>query len=92
MRGVGPVHLVRVTECPASGQWIHNLGGREEERAAVSKAGWPPGKVARHPRDPPPMQLTLGILPGFGDSAPWKEGASWLGDSRSLWHEALRRP
>lgn len=87
MRGVGPVHLVRVAECPASGQRIHDLGGR----AAVSKAGWSPGEVTRHPDDPP-MQPTLGILPGFGDSAPWKEGASWLGDSRSLWHEALRRP
>lgn len=64
MRGVGPVHLVRVTECPASGQWIHNLGGREEERVAVSKAGWPPGKVARHPRDPPDA-ADLGHLAGL---------------------------
>lgn len=39
VRGVGPVHLVRVAECPASGQWIHNLGRREE----VSTADRAPG-------------------------------------------------
>lgn len=40
----------------------------------------------------PPVEPTLGILQGFGDSVPWKEGTSWLGSSRSLWQEALSRP
>lgn len=36
VRGVGPVHLVRVAERPASGQRVHDLEGREEVSGAAS--------------------------------------------------------
>lgn len=50
-------------------------------------------RATRVPTPAPfPMDPTLGILQGFGDSVPWKDGASWLGSSRSRWHEAFRRP
>lgn len=84
--GVGPVHLVRVAECPSSGQGVHDLGGRE----AVSRGRRALGRVPWCPR--PRLEPTLGILQGFGDSVSWKEGTSWLGSSRSRWHEALSRP
>lgn len=86
--GMGPVHLIRVAECPAAGQWVDDLGGREVvSRADLGGAPQCQGPPLATPRGP-----TLGILQGLGDSVPWKEGTSWLGSSRSRWHDALSRP
>lgn len=59
MWGVGPVHLVRVAEGPASGQRVHNLDGRE----AVSRAA---GPLAWCPPPPRPDGAHLGHLAGLG--------------------------
>lgn len=79
-----PVHLIWVAEGPTPSQWIHNLQGQR-----VSKAAQALGEPLTAPHS---AESTLGILHGFGDSVPWKDGTSWLGSSSSLWHEALRRP
>lgn len=85
---VRPVHLIWVAEGPTPSQWIHNL------QEAVGEQCCPgPGRAAYCPSLPvTSREPTLGILHGFGDSVPWKDGTSWLGSSSSLWHEALRRP
>lgn len=80
---VRPVHLIWVAEGPTSGQRIHNL---QETVGKQSRPG------PRRWFTIPSREPTLGILQGFGDSVPWKDGTSWLGSSSSLWHEALSRP
>lgn len=84
MGSVRPVHLIRVAEGPPPGQGIHDLQEAVSEPGAQARESCPLPHTSTKP--------TLGILQGFGDSVPWKEGASWLGSSSSLWHDALSLP
>lgn len=58
--GMGPVHLIRVAECPAAGQWVDDLGGRE----VVSRADR--GPLVPRPAPHDPRGAHLGHLAGFG--------------------------